>query len=427
MAGNSFATRSNSALCPDAKLQRPPGYPHYNGDGDAPSKSHPEYLHPVLPAILLPWPWNWTNGSAACGIFGEGGPSCRHLQKPTCRPNRGPLRNARTGRYVFYVWNGGGKGATAYPTFTSKDLVHWTSIGETYRRNPSDSWCTDFFWAPEVYHVKDRYYMVYSAQWRDNPSNEKENFRIGVAVADKPAGPFRDIRNAPLFDPGYPAIDADVLLDAGGRMFMFYSRCCYKHPVESELAEWARKEKLYTEIEESWIYGVEVKPDFTGIIGEPVMMLRPPVSLADKSTAWENLSVTTHEINRRWTEGPCAFKHGSTYFLMYSANHYLGENYALGYATSQHPLGPYRKAANNPVLRKDTDRGGVVSGPAHNCVKWSPDGAEMLCLYAGRTVATGDRRVLLMDRMEIRKDGALLVHGPTTTPQPVPSNKGAIS
>ena len=44
--------------------------------------------------------------------------------------------------------------------------------------------------------------------------------------------------------------------------------------------------------------------------------------------------------------------------------------------------------------------------------------------YAGRTAATGDRRVLLMDRMEIRKDGTLIVHGPTTTPQPVPSNKG---
>ena len=324
------------------------------------------------------------------------------------------------GSYYMYG-TGGGEGATAYPAFRSSDLVHWTSIGEVYQRNPSDSWCTDFFWAPEVYHVKDRYYMVYSAQWRDNPANEKENFRIGVAVSDKPEGPFRDIRNAPLFDPGYPAIDADVLFDADGRTFMFYSRCCYKHPVESELAKWARKQKLYIEIEESWIYGVEVKPGFSGTIGEPVMMLRPPATLADKSTAWENLSVTTHEINRRWTEGPTAFKHDGTYYLMYSANHYLGENYSLGYATAKHPLGPYSKAANNPVLRKNTDRGGVVSGPAHNCVTLSPDGTEMICLYAGRTTATGDRRVLLMDRMEIRKDGTLVVHGPTTTPQPVPS------
>lgn len=324
------------------------------------------------------------------------------------------------GRYFMY--GTGGKGTTAFPAFTSTDLVHWAAIGETYQRNPADSWCTDFFWAPEVYRARGSYYMVYSAQWRSNPANEKENFRIGVATASNPQGPFRDMRNAPLFDPGYPAIDANILLDSDGRMYMFYSRCCYKHPVESELADWARKQNLYSEIEESWIYGIEVQPDFSGVIGEPVVILRPSVTLGDKSTEWENLSVTTREVNRRWTEGPAAFKHAETYYLMYSANHYLGENYALGYATSRHPLGPYRKAGNNPVLRKNIDRGGTVSGPAHNCVTWSPDGKEMLCLYAGRTAATGKRRVLFMDRMEIRKDGTLVVHGPTTTPQRVPSS-----
>jgi len=325
----------------------------------------------------------------------------------------------------YYMYGTGGRGASAFPGFTSMDLVHWTPVGETYRRNPADSWCTDDFWAPEVYHVKNRYYMVYSAQWRNNPNNEKENFRIGMAVSDKPGGPFHDIRNAPLFDPGYPAIDGDILFDSDGRMYLFYSRCCYKHPVESELAQWARARKLYSEIEESWIYGVEVKPDFSGIVGEPAIMLRPPVALGDEATAWENLSVTSGEVNRRWTEGPCAFRHGGRYYLMYSANHYQGENYSLGYATAQHPLGPYRKAANNPVLRKNTDRGGTVSGPGHNCVMLSPDGSEMFCLYAARTVATGPRRVLLMDRVSIAKDGVLTIQGPTTSPQPVPSVRAA--
>jgi len=101
--------------------------------------------------------------------------------------------------------------------------------------------------------------------------------------------------------------------------------------------------------------------------------------------------VTMHEINRRWTEDPTAFKHDGAYYLMYSANHYLGENYSLGSAMAKHLLGPYKKAANNPVLCENTDRGGVVSGPAHNCVTLSPDGTEMICLYAGRTTAPGDR------------------------------------
>jgi hypothetical protein len=47
----------------------------------------------------------------------------------------------------------------------------------------------------------------------------------------------------------------------------------------------------------------------------------------------------------------------------------------------------------------------------------------MLCVYAGRTAATGNHRVLFMDRMRIAKDGRLTVDGPTTTPQPAPSNR----
>jgi beta-xylosidase len=144
-----------------------------------------------------------------------------------------------SGHYYIYG-TGGGRGSTAYPTFTSTDLVNWFSVGETYSRNPEDSWCIGAFWAPEVYQVKDKFYMFYSAQWRDNPNNEGENFRIGVAVADQPAGPFKDIQNKPIFDPGYPIIDADVLFDTDGRVYLYYSRCCYKHPVQSELADWAK-------------------------------------------------------------------------------------------------------------------------------------------------------------------------------------------
>ena len=45
----------------------------------------------------------------------------------------------------------------------------------------------------------------------------------------------------------------------------------------------------------------------------------------------------------------------------------------------------------------------------------------MFCVYHGRTTATGDERVVFIDRMKIAGDGKLIVLGPTTTPQPVPS------
>jgi beta-xylosidase len=333
------------------------------------------------------------------------------------------LREADGKSYYAYGTGGGEHGSkTAFPTFRSTDLVHWTPVGETYVRDPETSWTLDFLWAPEVYHLKNRYAMLYSAQWRYNPTNEKENFRIGVATADSPEGPFRDVRNEPLFDPGYPIIDADVLFDDDGRMYLYYSRCCYKHAVDSEIADWAKAKGWYQEVEESWIYGVELKPDFSGVIGEPVVILRPPVSFADYTAGWENRSLLSHAVNRRWTEGPCSLKHGGRYYVMYSANSVFGPEYALGYATAEHPLGPFTKALNNPVAQKNTQLGGDVTTTAHNCVTLSPDGTEMYCLYGARTGSTGKERVLFLNRMKIAEDGILTVQGPDDTDAlPMPS------
>jgi GH43 family beta-xylosidase len=106
---------------------------------------------------------------------------------------------------------------------------------------------------------------------------------------------------------------------------------------------------------------------------------------------------------------------------MYSANNVGGTNYSIGYATAKSPLGPYVKASNNPVVQKNIDKGGIVSGTGHNSMTFSPDGKEMFCVYHGRTPETGNRRVLFVDRMEILSNGRLIVHGPDTDPQPYPS------
>ncbi len=329
------------------------------------------------------------------------------------------------GKYYMYGTGAGAK--NGFSAYSSDDLVNWQKEGQVYFADNKNGWSDPkaawdgAYWAPEVYEVKGKFYMFYSAQWEENPANELENFRIGVAVADKPTGPFTDITSKPIFDPGYPIIDANVLFDKNGKAYLYYSRCCYKHAVESEVADWAKKQGLYKEVEESWVYGVELKPDFSGVIGKPVLLLRPPVSMSDKQAEWESRSVTSKEVNRRWTEGSVAFRKGNTYYMMYSANYFGGKNYAVGYATSGSPLGPFTKAADNPVLQKNSEQGGTVTGTGHNSVTYSPDGKEMFCVYHGRTSSTGDERVVFIDRMKILKDGKLVVEGPTTTPQPLPS------
>lgn len=315
---------------------------------------------------------------------------------------------------MYYMYGTGAGAKNGFAAYSSSDLKNWTRVGQVYYGDNKNGWGEHSYWAPEVYERNGKFYMFYSAHWKKNPNKEEENFKIGVAVSDKPTGPFIDLQNEPIFDPGYPIIDANVLFADNGKVYLYYSRCCYKHPVQSEVADWAREKGWYKEIEESWVYGVEMNPDFTGVIGEPVLLLRPPVKMNDPQAAWESLSVTSKEVNRRWTEGSFIFKKGYTYYMMYSANFFGGQNYAVGYATAKSPLGPFVKAANNPVLQKNTASGGIVTGTGHNSITYSPDGKTMLCVYHGRTNKTGNERVVFIDKMEVTKDGKLIVVGPTT-------------
>ena len=322
---------------------------------------------------------------------------------------------ASDGRYYMY---GTGGVKDGFGCYVSDNLVDWEYKGAVYQGNTPESWAKSNFWAPEVYEKDGKFYMFFSADWKVNPNDELENFLIGVAVSDSPTGPFVEISDEPLFNPGYPIIDANVFKDDDGKFYLYFSRCCYKHPVESEIADWAKEQGMFDEIEESWVYGIELSPDFKSVIGEPVLLLRPPVSMSDQQAEWESRSVTSGEVNRRWTEGSFLIKRDGVYYMMYSANFFGGENYAVGYATSDSPLGPYTKASNNPVLEKNTAKGGIVTGVGHNSITWSRDGKQLYCVYHGRTAETGDERVVFIDKMEI-KDGILTVNGPTTDEQTI--------
>ena len=319
---------------------------------------------------------------------------------------------ASNGKYYMYGTDETGK-LEGFGAYSSDNLLKWKCEGPVYKGNKPDSWTSGNFWAPEVYEKNSKFYMFFSADWKYNPTNQGENFRIGVAVANKPTGPFTELSGKPLFDPGYPVIDANIL-NFKGRYFLYYSRCCYKNPVESEVSVWAKKLNMFQTIEESWVYGVEIASDFKSIIGEPVLLLQPPKQMNDKQSEWESRSVTSGEVNRRWTEGSFAFVYENKIYMMYSANYFGGKNYAVGYATSNNPLGPFIKAPNNPVLQKNTDKGGIVTGTGHNSVTWSKDGKMMYCIYHGRTSQTGDKRVVFIDKMTVDKEGLLTVEGPST-------------
>ena len=308
-----------------------------------------------------------------------------------------------SGKYFMYGTGGVKNGFLVY---SSDDLKNWKAEGTAYTNQQEKAWGEHSFWAPEVYERDGKFYMFYSAQWKHNPTNELEKFNIGVAVSDTPTGPFVDMTGDPIFDPGYPIIDANVFWE-NGKVYLYYSRCCYKNPVNSEIAQWAKWKGYFEEIEESWIYVVEIKADFSGIIGEPVLLLQPPTKM--NTDEWESRSVTSKEVGRRWTEGSVIFKNKDLYYMMYSANNFDGQNYAIGYATSTSPLGPFKKSVHNPILQKD----GAVTGTGHNSITYDVTNEKMLCVYHGRTEKTGHERMVFIDEMEVLADGRLIIYGPT--------------
>ena len=308
---------------------------------------------------------------------------------------------------LYYLYGTGGT-ENGFVAYSSRDLRHWKEAGKVYDGKQAKGWGIKDFWAPEVYAINNKYYMYYSAHWKENPGNKLENYRIGVAVADSPLGPFIDLTGKPLFDPGYPIIDANVFRDVDNRNYLFYSRCCYEHPVASEIADWAKSKWGYNAIEESWVYGIELDSSMQNVIGKPVLLIRPPARMSDAQSEWESRSVSSGEINRRWTEGSFLIHAKGQYYMMYSANYFAGANYAVGYATAKSPLGSYEKSQTNPIVEKNTDRGGIVSGTGHNSIFKDREG-KLRCVYHGRTTITGDKRMVFIRDIDFNQNNQLRV------------------
>ena len=281
---------------------------------------------------------------------------------------------------------------TGFIGWRSPDMVNWTRLGAVFSPPHPDHWGRDSFWAPEVVFYNNKYYMFYSAKWKQN-----ESLRIGVAISDSPSGPFVDALDEPLFDFGWAAIDGHVLFDDDGTIYLYFSRDC--------------SENVINGVSESHIYVVTLSDDLLSVTSEPIFLIAP-------SQSWEAGG------DWRWNEGAWVIKHEGLYYLMYSANYYASREYSVGYAVSESPIGPFTKYANNPILHAP---GGWnhVSGPGHNSVVRSQDGREMFAVYHTHTFPSdpsGNRQVQI-DRMGFREDGTMFINGPSAGPMPMPSTE----
>ena len=78
------------------------------------------------------------------------------------------------------------------------------------------------------------------------------------------------------------------------------------------------------------------------------------------------------------SEGPTVFKNNGLYYLVYSANDFRNPDYAVGYATSSSPLGPWRKAVNNPIISRSTTG---HAGTGHGDIYFDDEGKMNYVLH----------------------------------------------
>jgi hypothetical protein len=180
-----------------------------------------------------------------------------------------------------------------YHVFSSENLTDWTDHGVIVSQNHVKWVDTASYsmWAPDCIFRNGNYYFYFPANNKDTIINGRKNFSIGVAVSDKPEGPF-----IPKAEPikGFAGIDPDVFIDKDGQAYLY----------------WAMGK----------IFGARLKDNMLELASEPQVV--------------ENLP------DKGLIEGPFLFERKGIYYMTYP--HVQNKIERLEYAIGDNPLGPFK-------------------------------------------------------------------------------------
>ena len=249
---------------------------------------------------------------------------------------------------------------TFMDAFSSKDLVNWTKHPKVLSKE-NISWFKRALWAPAVIHANDKYYIFFGAN--DIQSNN-ELGGIGVAVADNPAGPFKDALGKPLIDKfvnGAQPIDQFVYKDDDGQYYMYYGG-------------WGHCNM------------VKLAPDLLSIV------------------PFEDGTLYKEVTPEKYVEGPFMLRHRGKYYFMWSEGGWTGPDYCVAYAIADSPFGPFKREAK--ILQRDPNIG---TGAGHHSVVKGPREDEWYIIYHRHPLGEtdGNARVTCVDRMYFDKDGKI--------------------
>ncbi|MCX4607849.1 MULTISPECIES: family 43 glycosylhydrolase [Streptomyces] len=260
------------------------------------------------------------------------------------------------GQYWIYPTTDGyaGWSGTSFKAYSSKDLVHWKDHGVILDLGPDVSWADKNAWAPAIAERDGKYYFYFCAEQQ-----------IGVAVADSPAGPFKDALGRPLVAKGQftgQMIDPAVFTDDDGQSYLYWGNGHgYVVPLNTDMVSF----------DASQVRDI-TQPDFR--------------------------------------EGSFVVKRRSTYYFMWSEDDTRSENYHVAYATGPSPLGPWTKRGT--ILSKRPEYG--IKGTGHHSVVNVPGTDDWYIVYhrfalngPGKAGGDGTHRETTVDRMEFAADGTI--------------------
>lgn len=283
----------------------------------------------------------------------------------------------------------------AFPILRSRDLTSWEYLGGAVRPIGGAT----AYWAPEVACHNGTFFLYYSAAF----GGGDESHGVRVALADSPIGPFNDSGRLLLPDHGF-TIDPHPFRDPrSGRWYLYLA------------TDYTSDEPFGT--------GLAVAP----LADDLLTVTAPPTVVARASQDWHVYERDRNYKGRVWDrwntlEGPFVVFHDDRYWCFYSGGRWSSENYGVGFATSDHPLGPWRDetASRGPVVLKGVP--GQLIGPGHNSVTVAPDGHTLMVVYhAWDNDRTGRR--MCIDPLRWAPDGPR-VDGPSTEVRSLSSAEG---
>jgi arabinoxylan arabinofuranohydrolase len=195
--------------------------------------------------------------------------------------------------------------------YSTTDMVNWTDRGVPLSLQSFD-WVNKDAWAGQCIFRDGKFYWYVPM----NQSNGK-GMAIGVAVSDKPTGPFKDALGKPLVSGGWGYIDPTVFMDDDGQAYLY----------------WGNPN----------LYYVKLNKDMVSYSGDVITV---PLN---KEGFWIRYKDTDKRPSS-YEEGPWLFKRNAQYYLLYPAG---GVPEHLAYSTSISPTGPWVYGDTiMPVIKK---------------------------------------------------------------------------